>query len=274
MSRSSPTLQNPAHRFFEWKAEKGELQYYDKEAQERKTVKLPFEFMVLDMLSSITGFSRPDNASYYSNEVRRSDKEEFTIKLKGGTVVTTLYKNEHGVVQVPKAAKYQKILYIAHKENGEYIISRLAAPTGSVLSAWIDFNNSHRDIDERGKVIMSRGELLKGERSDYYPPKFEYVEKTTKAEDEAAVTLDKALQHYLERYFNAPKEDDDSILVDEIDDSDTKATPAQIADFERRKAQKAPLQANDFPDDSQDVYNSIAGSEEVFTDDDIPPEFR
>lgn len=283
MSRSQPSLQNPAHRFFEYKAEKGELQYYDKEKQERVTVKLPLEFLVLDQLNTITGYSKPDKASYYSNEVRNSAKEEFVIKLKGAHVVTTLYKNEHGVVQVPKAAKYAKSIYIAYQEDGEWVIGNIKL-SGSGMTAWIEFSQKNRV--ENGKVIMAKGEKVEGDKSDYYPPAFTYT-NADPDEDAIAITLDKALQIYLSHYFAAQGvEDEDSVHTDEdIDYSDTKATPEQIAEFESLKAKgptgrgtmTKPTTANTEEPD-QEAYNRAAVSEIFddpgFTDDDVPPEFR
>lgn len=267
MSRSQPSLQNPAHRFFEYKAGEGTLQYYDKEKQERITVPLPFTFLPLDQLNTITGYSRPDKASYYSNEVRNSAKEEFVIKLKGAHVVTTLYKNEHGVVQVPKAAKYTKSVYIAYQEDGEWVIGNIKL-AGSAMTAWIEFNQKYKP--EQGKVVMSKGTKIEGEQGDYYPPAFQYLDATLE-EDSIAVTLDKALQIYLSQYLAAPKHEDSELHVDEIDESDMKATPEQIAEFEALKAKK--LERDDdraTKERIEEIFNDGPG----FSDDDIPPEFR
>lgn len=289
MSRSQPTLTNPAHRFFEYKAGEGTLQYYDKEKQERITVSLPFEFLVLDQLNTITGFSRLDKASYYSNEVRNSAKEEFVIKLKGAHVVTTLYKNEHGVVQVPKAAKYAKSIYIAYQENDEWVIGNIKL-SGSAMTAWIEFNQKHKV--ENGKVVMAKGAKVAGEQGDYFPPAFTYTNATSE-EDSMAITLDKALQIYLSQYLSAPKQEDqpvdDEPMTDSFNTDDGKASPEQIAEFERLKAKKmggstktstsptssGTISADDYPDDSQETYNRAAVAE-VFGDEplpDVPPEF-
>jgi hypothetical protein len=264
MSRSNPSLQNPAHCFFEYKSGAGVLQYYDKEKAERIEVKLPFTFLVLDQLNTITGFSRPDKASYYSNEVRNSAKEEFIIKLKGAHVVTTLYKNEHGVVQVPKAAKYAKSIYIAYQEAGEWVIGNIRL-SGSAMTSWIEFNQKHKV--ENGKVIMTKGVKVEGEQGDYFPPAFEYLSAEPE-EDSMAITLDKALQIYLSQYLSAPKHEDEP-EDDGEEEVDTKATPAQIAEFESLKAKKLQLKAEDYPDDNQASYNRAAVAE-VFNDEPLP----
>lgn len=270
MSRSNPNLQNPAHRFFEYKAGSGELQYYDKEKQERITVPMPFEFLVLDQLNTITGYSRPDKASYYSNEVRNSAKEEFVIKLKGAHVVTTMYKNEHGVVQVPKAAKYAKSVYVAYQEAGEWVIGNIRL-SGSAMSSWIEFNQKHKV--ENGKVIMTKGAKVEGEQGDYFPPAFEYV-SASKDEDDIAITLDKALQIYLSQYLSAPKHEEAELhsneeFLDSFNTDDGKATPEQIADYETRKAKLA-----DKREDAaiKERVAEVFGSDEPLPD--VPPEYQ
>lgn len=279
MSRSSPTLTNPAAHFYEWKAGAGKLHYYDKEKATNIEIKLPFEFLVLDELATITGFSRPDNASYYSNEVRNSAKEEFTVKLKGQVRYVGLYKNDQQIVQTPKAAKYTKSIYIAHKEGEGFIIANLKAPVGSALSAWIDFTQKHKV--QNGKIILTKGEPLETPNGDtYYPPHFEYV-SASKEEDAAAIALDKDLQVYLSQYLAANAGDhDDEVSHDAIDPELGKATPEQVADFEARKTAKFERPQAETFEDKQSVYNQVAAADypeddaPPFTDDDLPLEFR
>jgi hypothetical protein len=264
MSRSSPQLQNPSQHFFEWKGGAGTLEFWDKELEKRVTVPLPFEFLPLDQLATITGFSKTANGSYYSNEVRNTAKEPLTVKLKGQTVFTGLYKNEQGMAQVPKGASYAKSIYIAHKtKSGEYIIGNLKA-SGSALGAWIEFTNKHSP--ESGKVTINRGEKQTSPVGDFYAPTFTYSSSTDE-ENEEAIRLDRELQVYLSQYFMAPIDDHDSVETDEIDDTDTKATPEQLRDFEQRKAKLADKQDDD---DIKSLLESLPGDDKPINPDDIP----
>lgn len=255
MSFSNPDLTNPAKHFFQWKGGEGKLQFYDKEKKVNISVPLPFEFIPIDQLATITGYSKQAQNGYYSNEVRNSAKEEFNVKIKGQTVFAGLYKNEQGVPQVPKGANYTASIYIVHKNRaGEYITGNLKA-NGSALSAWIEF--SKNNIVGNGKVLMTKGEKQTSPVGDFYAPEFKY-ESLSEEDYAAANNADKELQIYLSQYLAAKPEDapaDDWPSHDDVGN----ATPDQVADFEKRKADK--LSAKDDNDEDISLYASIAESE-------------
>jgi hypothetical protein len=203
MSRSNPTPTNPAKKFFKWSGSKGQLVYYDKEKQLEVEVKLPFEFLVLDQLSTITGFSKPEKSGYWSNEVRSTVKEELTVKTATGTKYVGLYKNDQGIVQIPKGAKYAKSIYLAFKEGDEFVIGNLKA-SGSALTAWIELSN--RKVVELGKITITGSEVVDGDLGEYHVPTFEWSNATAE-EDDAAKKLDKELQIYLSQYLSAAQFD-------------------------------------------------------------------
>lgn len=205
MSFSNPQLTNPAQHFFRWKGGEGKLEFYDKEKEESITVPLPFEFIPIDQLATITGFSKTAQSGYYSNEVRSTLKDEFVVKLKGQTVFTGLYKNDQGIAQLPKGAAYTTSLYIVHKNKaGEYITGNIKI-TGSALGPWIEFNKGK--VIGNGKVVMTKGEKQTSPVGDFYPPEFTY-EHLTDEDYKAAMEADKELQIYLNQYLSAPKVDE------------------------------------------------------------------
>jgi hypothetical protein len=268
MSLSNPTLTNPAQHFFKWAGSIGKLQWWDKENEKNVEVRLPFEFIVLDQLGTITGYNKAAKTGFWSNEVRNTRKEEFTVRSKGGVVYTGFYKNEQGIVQVPKGAEYAQSIYIAHKIGDEWVIGNIKA-SGSARSAWFDFTKAH--AVDTGKITMEKGEAQTAQTGDFYPPVFKW-HKWTPEEYEAAVALDKELQIYLSQYLSAPKEDDEPAADDNFDDVG-KATPEQIADYEDRKAKKkAPAEdpgeplPTPPPDDVVDDFNE----DDPINLDDIP----
>lgn len=201
MSRSNPLQTNPSTRRFTWKGGAGKLIYWDKVSEKEVEVKLPFEFLPIDQLSTITGYLKSEKSSFWSNEVRNSTKEEFTVRTKGGIKYTGLYKSDQGVVQVPKGASFAKSIYLAYWDEsiGEFVIGNFQA-SGSALGAWIEFSNACKP--ENGKVIVRKGAEQEAPTGPFYPPTFEYVSATSE-ENEAAVKLDEELQIYLNRYLSA-----------------------------------------------------------------------
>jgi hypothetical protein len=97
MSLSSPKLVNPAQKFIEFKGDTGQFQYFDKslgEKGENVVLKQPFFFIVLDELSTISGYSDKLGSGFYSNEVHSLNDEILKVKsFKGGFSTTGKYKD-------------------------------------------------------------------------------------------------------------------------------------------------------------------------------------
>lgn len=210
MSRSNPTPTNPARRFFKWSGSKGELGYYDKEKQQEIPVTLPFTFLVLDQLATITGFCELDASQYWSNEVRSVAKEELTVRTSKGTKQVGLYKELADVRS--SGAKYAKSIYIAYQEDGEFVIGNFKA-SGAALTAWIELSNKH--AVGNGKVALTGSEEAKKGATTYYVPTFEWLHAEAD-EDRAAIELDKELQIYLSQYLSAAKFDRVHNELDEV----------------------------------------------------------
>jgi hypothetical protein len=266
MSLSSPTLQNPAEHYFEWKGGDGHIEFYNKEKQERITVPLPFEFIVLDQLNGVTGWSDQDTSGIFSNETR-STRDDFTVRTKKRVLYVGPYKNDQGISQVAGfGGKYLKVIYIAHKNKaGEYIMGRIGL-TGAALNAWIDFTKAHSVTS--GKVRITGKQEEKKGATTFQVPVFDWA-KWDDTEYEAAVVLDKLLQNFLSQYLTAPKYDDNAEPVTDWDE-ETKASPEQVAEFESLKAKKLETK----PDPEQGAYNRAAVTEEFGDEpinlDDIP----
>lgn len=206
MSRSNNTeIVNPCARFFEWNGDKGLLRYYDKELphptdKDKKganvEVGLPFTFLVLDTLSTISGFSDADNSGFWSNEIRNIKTDILVVRNKKGKVFTGTYDqlkaaNISGV-------KYAQSVYIAFKnENKELVIGNIKM-VGSSLGAWIDYRAKHKIYEG---AISIKGTLHgKKGKTEYEMPVFSST-SVSEDTDKVAKDLDIELQEYLTAYF-------------------------------------------------------------------------
>ena len=240
MSRSNPTPTNPANKFFTWKGSTGELVYYDKEKKENISVKLPFTFLVLDQLATVTGFAEQDQSSYWSNEVRNIVREELTVRTSAGTKQVGLYKDLADVRS--KGAKYAKSIYISYKDGDEWVIGNIKA-SGAALTAWIELSNTC--AVGNGKVTLTGSTEAKKGTTKYFVPTFKWDSSDTN-EDEIAIELDKELQVYLSQYL---AKRDDRVPAEDVDPELGKATPEQEADFAKRKAAKKDVVIEDIGDE-------------------------
>lgn len=203
MSRSNPTADsqsNPATRFFEWSGSDGKVKYYDKEAQETVKVDLPFSFIVLDQLNTITGYNKKDNSGYWSNEIRDLNKDVLVVKTKAGVKAEGLYKNLAHVLAA--GGKYTKSIYIAYKnDDGELVLGHIKL-AGSAISAWIEFSKTHKVMD--GAIVITDTIAKKNGKTDYFEPVFEMRALSEEA-DAKATELDKELQVYLNQYLSSKR---------------------------------------------------------------------
>jgi hypothetical protein len=246
MSRSQPRLTSPVTRVFEWGGAAGELTFYNREANERQIVQLPFHFLVLDQLASIGGFSERANQRIWSNEVRPEQLKTspFVVRTKGEILHEGLYKDFSS-----KEANYVASIYIAYyNDNGELAIGKIAA-AGSARGAWFDFRKTIPNVEDGKVSITGKGELVvKNKMVQWYPPAFAWSH-SSKEEDEIALRLDRTLQQYLETYFKASRaEREEDLMVPAGTDmhatTDDMPPPPEDADFDNLLNQPPPTDIN------------------------------
>lgn len=198
LSQERPT--NPSNFFM--KVKSGSIVYYDKDSQENIAVPTPFEFIVLDQVATIKGWSDADESGYWSNEVRSVGKDTLTIRTSKGIKESGIWRDIKGSSNIA-GSKYNASVYIAHKSRDGMIISNLAL-TGAALNAWIEFTQKNRVNNV--KVVLSDWSDAKKGAVAYKVPVFEAVDMS-KDEREEAIALDKQLQTYLNEYFNYTPDD-------------------------------------------------------------------
>lgn len=230
LSQERPT--NPAKFFLKTKSKKeivdgkevlvGQVIYYDKELQENVTVPTPFNFIVLDQLATIKGWSDADESGYWSNEVRSVGRDILTVRTSRGMKESGIWRDIKSSPSVA-GAKYNSSVYVAYKGKDGLEIANLAL-TGAALNAWIEFTQKHR-INNNKVVLTDWADAKKGSVS-YKTPVFEAVPMAD-AEKEEAIELDKQLQAYLDEYFSYTPDDGHDVpakgfqkdtVIEDIDD--------------------------------------------------------
>lgn len=210
--------QNPSKFFLEVRS--GVVRYYDKENAENVNVPIPFEFIVLDQLGAVKGWSDADNSGFWSNQVRSSNKDPFTIHTTKGVKATGLWK-EIKTIPALAGAKFNASVYIAHKSGDGLVMSNIVFQ-GAALNAWIDFIQANKGVMKgRGKVVLSGFSDGKKGSVSFKTPIFEVLPISAN-ELSDATTLDLELQEYLKEYFGsddeAPALADKDVVIEDIDD--------------------------------------------------------
>jgi len=241
MSRSNPEirLETPCTRFFEWSGDEGGFKYFDKarEQAEKGTgkvkVPLPFTFIVLDQLATVTGYSDSRQAGFYSNEVRKKDIKDGIFKVRSGKELVC-EGNWESIKGKDAGMKFAESVYIAYIGDDKKLVIGNIKMVGSSLNAWINYVSGERD--EKGKrisephdpyvgaiTVESMKEGKKG-KTVYQMPVF--TPRSLKPETEALVLeLDKELQAYLKDYFAKKALED---IATESIPADPTPTPEEI----------------------------------------------
>jgi len=195
MSFSEPTIKNPATKFIDFKSDSGTFQYYDKETEKNITIPFPLYFVVLDELSTISGFCEKTKSGIYSNEVHRISEEPLNVRtFKGGEGASGLYKEISDRIKV-LGGKFTKSVYamLIHQDKEPELVNFRCK--GAFFSAWID-----KKIDTSRTVVGITGiqKATKGTNTYNVP-----IIKPFKMSEELslqATAMDQELQEYLRIY--------------------------------------------------------------------------
>lgn len=188
---------NPATKFIEWKSNDKAFEYYDKEAQKKVAIPLPFKFLVLDELHTVKGWNDATSSSIYSNEVKFISKEIMTVKpFKGNEIAKGLYKDIKEKI-IAAGGHYTKSIYIM-LEDGSLANLQLK---GSSTQAWGDFTQKTRSrLPEEWVIVKTAKDGKKG-AVKFSMPDFTFERTLSDAENEQADGCFDTLEAYLKAYL-------------------------------------------------------------------------
>ncbi len=200
-TRSTSGGRNPAKKFLEWKSEQKAWQGWDKEKEEKFLVPADTAFIVLDMLSTVTGYSKQDGG-IGSNEVRNATTDELEVHAAKRLIFTGLWKDVKTGV---RDARFATSVYALAKVDGEYQLVNFKM-SGCALRAWIEFVDEQggRKAVENGDMAIHIKETMEGKSGSvtYNSPVFAVASKNiTEDAKGLADAADRELQAYLDDYL-------------------------------------------------------------------------
>lgn len=205
---------NPATKFLNWKSNDKCFSFYDRETKENVLVPLPFKFLVLEEMHTISGWNDATQSGIYSNEVKFISKETMTVKpFKGNEIAKGLYKD---IKEKVKAAggHYVKSIYIM-LEDGSLANLQLK---GSAVQGWGEFTQKgkQRLVDE----WVSVDKAIDGKKGavKFTTPDFKFLQSITDVESELADDCFNTLEAYLTTHLSKAEPIIESESIDELDD--------------------------------------------------------
>jgi len=203
MSRSNPNENavNPCKHWFQWDGGDGKgFKAYDKENKKNVITPLPFKFLILDRLTTVTGFNEPENIGYYSNEIRNIKEDILTVRSKNGIEAKGTWEQVKAQLG-SKGASFAQSVYIMFYQGKEAVLGNIKM-SGAAIENWFAFCKENK-IMEIGVNVKSANPKKKG-KVEYFEPVFEAI-KVSEASNNAAVEMDKELQAYLVEYLEKNK---------------------------------------------------------------------
>jgi hypothetical protein len=207
---------NPATKFLEWKSNDQCFEYYDKEAQKKVQVTLPFKFLVLDELHTVKGWNDATQSAIYSNEVKYISKEPMTVKpFKGNEIAKGLYKDIKDKV-VSAGGHYTKSIYIMLEDG---LLANIQLK-GSAVQKWGEFTNKTRNRLADEWVVVAKA--LEGKKGavKFFTPEFGFEKSLTKNEGLLADNCYNILEAYLNAYLKPVAVEETANVLEESEDLD------------------------------------------------------
>lgn len=186
---------NPAKHFINVKS--GGLSYYDKESGSDVSVPTPFEFIVLDQLATVKGWSGSEDTGMWSNEVKKVGKDPLNVRTKNGIVASGLWKDIKDEVKA-EGGNFHTVIYLAAKGR-EGLETQALLLKGSALNAWVEFSKTTNL--KTHKVVLSEWADAKKGSVKYQVPVFTAV-AIEEAELAEAKERAQELKEYHAGYFS------------------------------------------------------------------------
>jgi hypothetical protein len=201
MSVSQPKLENPCKKFIDFHGKTGKFTYFDKSKGEKgENVELVIDkglyFIVLDELSSITGFNEKNQCGIYSNEVHYLNEEILTVKtFKGNIKYVGKYADIKNDIKAIGGKFCKSVYAMLLGVTPELVCFNFY---GASFASWMD---KKFDTNKFCVLVNSFGKGKKG-NNEYLYPEFKALKlpDAKKALWDQAIEMDKVLQNFFVDY--------------------------------------------------------------------------
>jgi len=222
MSLLKPKMKNPVVRYYDWSGTKGKWKYYDKAEEEEVLLDQHIHIVIVDTLSTITGFNKQFNTGIFSNEVRSLADENLKVMARKGNhlLCEGTYRQIKAGMSGGKFAKAVYAVEIKAAENGAVTFEPVKFTiAGSALGVWFD-----KKIEPEWQIIslLPSNEDMCRENGTvvYYLPrirKHKMQSKLVRGVTEAAQKIESYLEYREKRIF------EECVAQEELDDTESAA---------------------------------------------------
>jgi hypothetical protein len=194
-------IENPAKKFLSWSGSEGKFSYWDKEKKEKIYLD-NIQIIILQRMSTITGYSNTHEAGIYSNEVVSTVDSPLNVRtFTGVEIANGLYKDLKEKIK-SEGGKYTISCYACIVDDNKKANQALELVnvqfSGASLSPFIEQKISVRDYFLW--TISKNPEQQKNGAIKYWIPSFacEYAGDLL----DGCEPMTKELEEYLTEYFS------------------------------------------------------------------------
>ena len=255
MSFSNPTLENPCKKFIDFKSDDKQFVYWDKELSEsgqHVIIPTPIYFIVLDELTTISGYYKEGDCGIYSNEIHFLKDEVLKVRVfkKGGPTIVGLYDTIKDSIKAI-GGKFTKSVYAMLIPEGgtpELVNFRFR---GAAFSAWLE-----KRVNTSRQVVCIADEFIEEHngKTVYNVPVFKAFNMKTEYKN-IAIEMDRELQAYLKSYKSKQAEKEEAAVEAPVGTASSSFVPTNtwqgggrsVSDVREAAASNIPNGVDDLP---------------------------
>ena len=199
---------NPALKYVSWKSNDKTFEAYDKESKTKELCKLPFEFTLLKVGSSVKGWNDAEESPIYSNIITNTIKQDLNVRCGSNVIARGKYTEIKDKI-IASGAHFETNIFALY--NGEIVMINLK---GAALGKWFDFARQHRGKFLTEKIVIDGFEEGKKGAVKFNTPVFKLLGVLTLAQANEANECYDVVADFLEL---PPEEEINEIEMDEHD---------------------------------------------------------
>lgn len=174
-------MPNPSQYYLEWNSEKNSFCYYTKETDEQTAFPLPFQFLPLKFMTTISGYDKDRKQGIYANEVFDTRLEHFRVKYRDGShLVNGLYADIKDELQAV-GGRYVRSIY-AMTQKGKLVNIKLRGE--QMINFGVIEKHGNRWKDEWIQVATTESKVYN--EKPYTVPVFSFSGSLTQQEAKKA----------------------------------------------------------------------------------------
>jgi hypothetical protein len=233
LERPQTANANPSKKFLQWKSEKKNFAYWDKDKEENVTLELPLKFLFLEHYHTVKGWHGATDKGIVSNEVYALGSEPLKVRTFAGLEIAEgIYKDIKEKVNV-SGGVYHRSVYVMLEDGTIANLQLKGAVVGGLkpeqsvnkilVDGYSEFYNKNKNLLDSQWIEVNSFEDAKKGATKYSIPVFSLGSAIDSETNDMANDCAKELQEYVNQYKGAKTE-----VKDEVSEEDFKGDEGDL----------------------------------------------